>query len=469
VSEIGIVPAPDGPYVELASQGARRFRKHILNVGETFVHPATGKPLTVTEDWWQRMKTNWDNQVCPIVQFPAANEKNQHTEDPRANLGQVTNLTREGRKVYVDIDVPDPAVADKIGKTILGASAMLHLNYRDSRSGERVGEVLCHVAATNRPHLVDLDPFEELAASDGQLWETFSDGSSMPPRLLMLCASEVDPDPPVVLAEPDYQPEPDYLRDYGGAMSQEDVWRDDIGRLGLEAMRLSSGRGSKPQYGMILTDRDRQAALSAAEFEVNDESILTLARELADEYHVRTDVVHALCHDAHQRSGLGRSDIERVRVLAEVGLALSQGQLEVSDEQVLGLSANGGSDYWAADAEIIRLTSEPDHEDMFGLAHPSKSGKSVTTRGKNARAHSDPDEDASAESPDASIERYRRMIEDTWGAEARHAGSHGSTSYPAKSPQQREREEERARAGHQGDMRSIPDYARGSARTRSGR
>ena len=38
-----------------------------------------------------------------------------------------------------------------------------------------------------------------------------------------------------------------------------------------------------------------------------------------------------------------------------------------------------------------------------------------------------------------------------------------------KSAAQREREEQRARAGHQGDTRSISDYARGSARTRYGR
>ena len=55
------------------------------------------------------------------------------------------------------------------------------------------------------------------------------------------------------------------------------------------------------------TDRDRSAALSA-EREVTDEAILGLSRELADEYHVRPDLIHALAHDAHGRSGLGHSE-----------------------------------------------------------------------------------------------------------------------------------------------------------------
>ena len=51
--EIGVVPSPDDPYVELDAPGQpRRFAKHVLTVGETFVHPASGKPLTVDESWW---------------------------------------------------------------------------------------------------------------------------------------------------------------------------------------------------------------------------------------------------------------------------------------------------------------------------------------------------------------------------------------------------------------------------------
>src|SRR5204862_431120 len=55
--------------------------------------------------------------------------------------------------------------AEDFGKTILGASAMLDLDYADVRSGQRVGPTLLHVAATNRPHLVDLEPYTDAVAA----------------------------------------------------------------------------------------------------------------------------------------------------------------------------------------------------------------------------------------------------------------------------------------------------------------
>jgi hypothetical protein len=204
------------------------------------------------------------------------------------------------------------------------------------------------------------------------------------------------------------------------------------------------GRGSKPLYAGIITDADRKAALSAGEIEDTDENVLKVMSGLAGQHQVSFSAVSCMAHDAHIRSGIGHSVPERAAVLAQVVIALSRGQLEVDDEQVLALSANGGSEYWVTDAEILRLTTDQENEDIFGLAHPQKAGRKVTTR---SRAHAPDEEDATAEDPDAAVERYRQMIEDTWGAEARHAGSHGSTSYPAKSPTQREREERRALAG----------------------
>ena len=279
--EVGIVPAPDSPYVELdATSPARRFSKHILTVGETFVHPESGKPLTVDESWWADLKKNWDDKVVPICQFPAADERNRHTENPLLNLGRVVDLRRQGNRIYADIEVPDPSVADKIGTTILGASAMLHMDYPDPRSGRRRGKALVHVAATNHPHLVSLEPYSELAASAAELHEVLPDGSVLAPHLLMLCADQSGY-AAVMLADPDYVDDlPDY-RDDGGtvAMSREDQWQDDIGRLALEAMAISgsnggkgsmppgtarlanayagAGRGTRPAYAGIITDRDR--------------------------------------------------------------------------------------------------------------------------------------------------------------------------------------------------------------------
>jgi len=453
MTEIGIVPSPDSPYVELGGTGGvRRFAKHILSVGETFVHPGTGKPLTVDESWWTDLKKNWDDKVVPICQFPAADEKNRHTENPLMNLGRVVDLRREGQKIMADIEVPDAAVADKIGSTILGASAMLHMDYRDSRSGQRRGKALIHVAATNHPHLVSLDPYRELVAATAQAWDVPGGGTWTPrPEALMLCASDPDLLPPVTLADPDpqpdYQRERDYLRDYGGtAGMDEDYLTGEAHRLGQLAYQESRpGRGSKPEYGMIITDRDRHAKL-AAEREVTDEQILGLTRELAGECHVSTDTVHAMVHDVHRRSGLGRDIAARVRVLGEVGLALAAGQLEVSDDAVLALSqAYGGED------EVLRLTSEPDQEGMFGLAaHPSKAGKMVSTK---TRAHST-DEDPSFD-VEAEIERLLAKTRGMFGAQDRGAAGSGNTAHPAKTASQRDREETHALAGGRPGGRSI--------------
>jgi hypothetical protein len=340
--EVGIVPSPDGPYLELgeSAQGTL-VRKQILHLNRQFIHPKTGKPITLGEDAWTQMKANFDGKrVTQIVQFPLADARNAHTEDPLANAGEVVGLERDGDKVFAVIDVRDPDVAQRIAdKRLLGASAMLHLDAKDPQTAERRGVALLHVAGTNRPALVDLAPYEPVVAACGPAWTELPDGSLCGPQVLMLCQSELDDLPPVMLADP----EPDYQLDqlepdHGGPAGMDDdeyrqylndeYLRDEGARLASAAMQLGSGRGSKPEYGMIVTERDRQAAL-AAQQEVSDEQVLGLSREVAAEFGVSTDTVLLLCHDTHRRSGLGRSVPERLRALGEVGLALSRGQLEI--------------------------------------------------------------------------------------------------------------------------------------------
>ena len=173
MNDLAIFPAPlsTGSYVELAgSGGTRRFRKQILSLG-SLIHPKTGENLQLDEAWYAKLKANWDAKVCPIVQFPAADAQNAHSEDPLRNLGEVTNLTREGSKVYVDIDVRDREAAEKVGKTILGASAFLSLDYTDTSTGRKVGPALLHVAATNRPYCTDLAPYRELVEASADMEE----------------------------------------------------------------------------------------------------------------------------------------------------------------------------------------------------------------------------------------------------------------------------------------------------------
>lgn len=163
-----IIPqAPhSGGFVELSrSRTGRLFEKHILNFGTLLYPAAPGGKVTIDQKWADALVANFKNGVCPIVQVPVAGANNEHTEDPNRNIGEVVGLSVRNRKIYAQIDVRDEAAAKKVGKTLLGASAMLHLNYTDTRTGKRVGPSLLHVAVTNRPYVVDLDDFSEILAA----------------------------------------------------------------------------------------------------------------------------------------------------------------------------------------------------------------------------------------------------------------------------------------------------------------
>lgn len=177
-----VIPAPADDFVALARDRratGRTFKKHILNLGP-LIHPQSGKVLQLDENWFNQLKSNFDAKVCPIVQVPLADEKNAHSEAPERNIGEVIDVRREGNKVFAIIDArgnlpgsSQPA-ADSLGTTLLGASAFLHMNYADTRTGRKVGPTLLHVAVTNRPYVTDLDDFEsvhEVAASAAAAWE----------------------------------------------------------------------------------------------------------------------------------------------------------------------------------------------------------------------------------------------------------------------------------------------------------
>jgi len=167
------VIAPGGNtegFVELArSQKGRLFKKQILKMGESFVHPANpAKKITVDESLALSLQRNFKDKICDIVQVPIANDMNQHVEDPLRNLGEVVDLTYDEKGVYAVLDARKHA--DDLGSTLLGASAMMHMDYPDTATGERKGPTLLHVAVTNRPYITDLEGFEEvIAASTGGL------------------------------------------------------------------------------------------------------------------------------------------------------------------------------------------------------------------------------------------------------------------------------------------------------------
>jgi hypothetical protein len=98
--------------------------------------------------------------VADIVQVPLADAQNKHSEDPSRNLGEVVDIERDGKKVYAVIDARQDA--DKFGKTYLGSSAFLHMNYKDTATQQRVGPALLHVCVTNRPYITNLEDYQEV-------------------------------------------------------------------------------------------------------------------------------------------------------------------------------------------------------------------------------------------------------------------------------------------------------------------
>jgi hypothetical protein len=167
-----IIPAPEraGGYTELSRNATgTTFRKHILNLG-TLIHPVTKEKLALDDAWYSQLKQNFENGVCDIVAVPLANAKNEHVEDPLSNAGEVVGISRDGDKVFVDLDIRRPDVVKGLkDKTLLGASAYLHMNYTDTRTGKKVGPTLLHSCITNRPYVVGLGDYEEVVAatSDG--------------------------------------------------------------------------------------------------------------------------------------------------------------------------------------------------------------------------------------------------------------------------------------------------------------
>lgn len=160
---LAIVPLSGGEgytYLSRSRQG-KLFKKHILSKGQLH-YPNVGGTVELDDDFFAKLTKNFNDKVCDIVQVPVADKNNNHSEDPRDNIGEVIGLSYEGDKLYATIDARDEKAADALGKTMLGASAMMHLNYTDTRTLKKVGPTLLHVAVTNRPYVLDLDEYQQI-------------------------------------------------------------------------------------------------------------------------------------------------------------------------------------------------------------------------------------------------------------------------------------------------------------------
>lgn len=148
------------PGLKAKTQG-RLFRKQILHMG-AFQHPKVpGKKIQVDEEFARTLVRNFQNGMS-IVQVPIVGGDNKHTEDPTRNVGEVIDLDYDEKGVYAYLDARNEEHAKNLGKTLIGASAMMHLDYEDTNTGEHVGPTLLHMAVTNRPYITKLAPFEEV-------------------------------------------------------------------------------------------------------------------------------------------------------------------------------------------------------------------------------------------------------------------------------------------------------------------
>jgi len=172
IDGFAIVPPMKGEdgFVELSrTKQGRVFEKQILNYGDLIYPGVKGGKVHIDDTFADTLITNFNKKVCDIVQVPKAGPNNEHTEDPDRNIGEVIGLSKRNGKIYAKIDARSEEDADKLGKTLLGASAMLHLNYKDTSTGKTVGPTLLHVAVTNRPYVTGLEDYEEIlaASADG--------------------------------------------------------------------------------------------------------------------------------------------------------------------------------------------------------------------------------------------------------------------------------------------------------------
>lgn len=322
MSDLAIIPAAASsePYVELGSRGTSGavFRKHILNLGDLHYQ---GKTYRLDDGFYDTLKKNFDAGVS-MVQVPVADANNKHTEDPLRNAGEVVGLEREGDKVYTVIDVRDPKVADKIrNKTIMGASAMLSLDYKDSRTDKRVGPALLHHCITNRPHVLDLEPYQEIVAAS---------------------VADYDTEDPIVLATEDPVP------------TKEEM---------LAALKAEHGIDVEALQAAASAQAETEARLSAVEAQLAQAgTTLGLSADGLEQ----SDVVGAIVELARKNEGLEdsvkaltRKDAERtVQGYIDRGLLLAKAK-DASVEMYLAQGQAGLDAFLAPeDAPYIRMNAQ---------------------------------------------------------------------------------------------------------------
>lgn len=155
----------DSP-IEFSIGEGKLFVKELVWEG-TYIHPDDPEvKIDLTLGKLQKLVDNFHKKLIDIPFVPL-----KHTDDPEKNTGEIVDLfiadspTRPGKKsLFAKLKILVDEVAEKIGKTIKGISIGV-LRVVSPETGEYLGDAVEHTALTNRPYLVGLADFEEVAMS----------------------------------------------------------------------------------------------------------------------------------------------------------------------------------------------------------------------------------------------------------------------------------------------------------------
>lgn len=324
-----------GDFVHLArSKKGRVYRKQILKMDSDFVHPANPlKKVHVDKTFAETLVRNFKDGICDTVQVPIADDNNMHVEDPLRNCGEVIGLSYDDKGVYADIDARKHA--DEFGKTFLGASALMSLDYADTATGTKKGPTLLHVAVTNRPYITNLGEYEEIiAASTGGLKG----------------GADTSGEKPVVLIPADHEPEEKM------ELSEALTFLKDEHGIDVEALQA---KAAQPDNGELLTAlsnviKDATGTKEPENKEMTVKDVAAAVIELAEDrvaLSAQVETLTAANESAAQREAEAEVDslIKQGRVLPkqrDVMVTLSRTNREafdalVPEDSIVSLSASG--------------------------------------------------------------------------------------------------------------------------------
>lgn len=356
-----IAPSPDADWTDVDDQQlalsrkkmGRVFEKHILSFGD-LLHPVTGTKIKIDSAFAAQLKANFDASVCDIVQVPLANDRNEHVENPGANLGEVLGLRVDEKagKVFAQVDARK--MADDFGKTLLGASAFMHLNYKNTKTGQHVGPALLHVAVTNRPYVTGLDPYEEIVAASAEY-----EGE---PALLQLSApsDQREAAVPRTLDEILAELKADHNLDVSELQTKLSAVETEKTDTEVKLTAAETALAAKPDIDELaakvkaaLVGTEAEVTLSNADGEVDTDTIVSAVGELAQQ-NVKLS--------ATAEAAVGRiAALEKRNVETEIDSLIGEGRIVPAKREVylnLALSNRETFDALVPDEPIVALSVE---------------------------------------------------------------------------------------------------------------